>query len=89
MWDTTATRTFLEVVLGDDPVPGKKKDLLEKQKIKDSTTTVLKKLLETMGEDDTIKDLRDAVKQDLEKATKAAIQGEVKHCWYRGESLLH
>ena len=43
--DTKAKRTFSEVVLGDDPVRGKKKeqDLLEKQKLKDSRTTVLLK----------------------------------------------
>ena len=70
--DTKAKRTFFEVVLGDDPVLGKKKEqnLLEKQKVEDMRTTMLQKLLETMGEDDTIKDLRDAVKHDLEKGTK-------------------
>ena len=80
------SRTLLEVVLGDDPVPGKKEqDLLEKQKIKDSRTTMLKKLLETIGENDTVKDFRDVVKHDLETATepqskaKASIAGiEVK-----------
>ena len=70
--DTRAKRTFLEVSLGDDPVPGKKEeqDLLEKQKFKDSETMMIKKLLETLAEDDTITDFQDAVKHDLEKATK-------------------
>ena len=59
------------------------------RKSKTREQTMLKKLLETMGEDDTIKDFRDAMKKQLGESDKVAIQGDVKHCKYRGESFMH
>ena len=61
--DTKAKRTFLEVVLGDDPVTRKKGGAR-------SVGEAENQRLETMGEDDTINDFSGVVKHDLEVATK-------------------
>ena len=66
---TKTRRTFWAVVLGGEPVPGAKKgqELKDTQKHKESGAAMLSKLLETIGDDKTLTDCRESVKNDLEK----------------------
>ena len=78
---TKAKRTFLEVVLGDDPMPvgdEKEQEKKKEQEQRDARADSLGKILELIGEDQSMVDYRETLMKDLALAKKPAAKQKAR-----------